>query len=228
MLIDTDDIYAAHDSSPWPAFADLLAGTTLLFLILFAVAPVLVREQTKQAKENTFRELSAGLAPDAMSGKRYEVDTIGDYLLIRIPEKATFPKNAFAISSFQQEGRAILREVATRIRAKHLLTLIDQIQVVGHTSSDSDGTDVGNWQLSSERATSVAMILIYSLGLPACQVTALGRGRFYPVDPDRARQSSLPNPADRRIELEIRPAVSDDENQKAQSARCVEHPGKPR
>lgn len=221
----SEDDLGVHDTSPWPAFADLLAATTLLFLILFAVValPALVRNRSAVMKESTLRALRIALAPDSNAAHRFSVDTIGDYLLVRIPEKATFPRDSSSISSFQPAGRAILEEVAGRIKQRGLDSAIDQIQVVGHTSSEGD--DAHNWQLSSSRATSVALILINDFGLSACRVTALGRGRFYPVDPVQARQSSAANPADRRIELEIRPVVKGDKVQQEQRARCVDRKG---
>ena len=225
ILSDGVDDSAVHDVSPWPAFADLLAATTMLFLILFAVValPALVRERATSARRTTLTLLQRALSPDTLRGRRYAVDTIGDYLLVRIPEKATFPKDASSIASFQPEGRAILQEVADKIRSGGLMEEIDQIQVVGHTSSEGD--DAYNWQLSASRATSVALILINELQLSACRVTALGRGRFYPVDPSRARQAGHPNPADRRIELQIRPVVVGDKLQQEQREHCVETPG---
>lgn len=227
MYSDAGDALGGHDTSPWPAFADLLAATTLLFLILFAVValPALQRGKSAQAKATTLRDLSDALTPEANRTKKFQVATVGDYLLIRIPEKATFPQGLSSISSFQPEGLAILRLIAARIRSERLLDKIDQIQVVGNTSSE--GGDARNWQLSSSRATSVALILIDSLGIPACRVTALGRGRYYPVNPALARTTTIENPADRRIELEIRPVVEGDVLQKAQRDRCVEHPGRP-
>lgn len=226
MLVDSTDTIGAHDSSPWPAFADLLSATTLLFLILFAVValPALLHDRATRAKQNTLHQLWSVLA-DSSALRSFSVDTVGDYLLVRIPEKATFPQDASDISTFQPEGFAILRDVANRIRRDSLLGSIDQIQVVGHTSSE--GSDAYNWRLSSLRATTVAMILIDSLGLPPCQVTALGRARYYPVDPKRAHATAKPNPADRRIELEIRPAVTGDALQRARHDQCVANPGKP-
>src|SRR5690349_20155922 len=117
MLLDSFDTIDAHDSSPWPAFADLLSATTLLFLILFAVValPALLHDRANRAKQNTLHHLWTALA-DSSSKRSFAVDSVGDYLLVRIPEKATFPRDASDISTFQPEGFAILRDVAARIR----------------------------------------------------------------------------------------------------------------
>lgn len=213
----------AGGGGPWPAFADLLAATSLLFLILFAVValPAIMRNRSANAKENTLRVLYQDLQPN--SGAKYQVSRVGDYLLIRIPESATFPKDSYSLSAMREDGKRILDHFAQRIESQSLLDSIDQIQVVGHTSSE--GSDSTNWRLSSQRAATVALYLIQHDGLPACRVTALGRGRYYPVNPDLARRTTIPQPADRRIELEIRPVVVGDSTQQAQRDRCVERPG---
>jgi hypothetical protein len=54
-----------------------------------------------------------------------------------------------------------------------------------------------------------------------CKVTALGRGRYYPTDAKRAHASSIPDPRDRRIEVEIRPVVLGDSAQAERRRDCV-------
>jgi hypothetical protein len=52
----------------------------------------------------------------------------------------------------------------------------------------------------------------------------MGRSRYYPVDPAAAAASPVVAPADRRIELEIRPELPGDSVQRLRRAACVERP----
>jgi outer membrane protein OmpA-like peptidoglycan-associated protein len=210
--------FEPEEHSPWPAFADLLAATSLLFLILFAATTVPAIGRNR-ARESTLARIDSALT---RTGQRHRVKVSrpGDYLLLRIEGDATFPQRRSELADLRPEGRQILREFGEYVRSDSgLIGAIDQIEVVGHTSRE--GADSTNWRLSSSRAASVALFLIDSVHIPPCQVTALGRSRYYPSDPERARASAEPNPADRRIELEIRPRIPGDVEQQRQRGRCV-------
>jgi outer membrane protein OmpA-like peptidoglycan-associated protein len=123
----------------------------------------------------------------------------------------------------EPQGRQILSGIAKRVRENGLTGKIDQIEVVGHTSSEGD--DARNWTLSAQRAVTVALYLIQHDSLSPCQVSALGRGRYYPVNPQLAQVERSIRPEDRRIELEITPLVKDS-TQALRRAGCVPEPGK--
>lgn len=214
------DLHDEAAGGPWPAFADLLGATTLLFLILFAAVavPAMRRAGAHDARENTLETLEQKLRG---TGERRNVEVlrVGDYLLVRIQGDATFNLNRFELSQLKPEGKQILRDLGTSLRRDSLLDLIDQVQVVGHTSSE--GSEERNWILSSSRAATVSLFLIDSVAISPCQVSALGRSRYYPVDPEAARGSGLVNEGDRRIELEIRPKVLGDTVQERRRSNCV-------
>lgn len=219
---DHDDLTSDGGASPWPAFADLLAASTLLFLILFAViaVPALGKVRDAEMRRSTIQRIDSTLR-----ASQFDVEPVGDYLLVTIGSDATFPHDKYEIADMKPEGKAVLRRLADTLRAYALLDSIDQVQVVGHTSSE--GSDEHNWRLSSERAASIALFFIGETGLPACKVTALGRGPFYPVNPDMARREARVMPEDRRIELEIRPVIVGDSAQVARRSHCVEKRGVP-
>jgi outer membrane protein OmpA-like peptidoglycan-associated protein len=212
------------EGGPWPAFADLLAATTLLFLILFAAlaVPAMQRAGQADAAESNLARIDS-LLSRAAADRRVTVQRVGDYVLVRITEDATFPRNEHALARLKPEGKAILHDFGRFLRAEGLLDDIDQVQVVGHSSSE--GTEERNWVLSASRAATVALFLIDSAGVPACRVSALGRSRYYPVAPQRTRAGGVVNPADRRIELEIRPQLPGDTVQRRQRSACVESRG---
>lgn len=207
------------DGGPWPAFADLLAATTLLFLILFAAlaVPAIQRAHLADAQASNLARIDSVLTRAAE--RRVSVQRVGDYVLVRIAEDATFPKNEHALVRMKPEGKKILHDFG-RFLSGGLVDEIDQVQVVGHTSSE--GSEERNWELSAARAATVALFLIDSAGVPACRVSALGRSHYYPVRPDRARAGAAADPADRRIELEIRPQLPGDTVQRRRRDACVE------
>ena len=215
------DQQESDSGGPWPAFADLLAATTLLFLILFAAVAVPALEDAgeAEAQRNTLHAIEQRIREVEKQDTSIRVARVGDYLLVRIKGEATFPQNRFELSELKSEGRDILRKIGSVLQRDELLESVDQIQVVGHTSVE--GSDERNWILSASRAASVSLFLIDSVQVPACRVSALGRSRHYPVDPERARQGAV-NPGDRRIELEIRPIVVSDSAQRTRRERCVD------
>jgi outer membrane protein OmpA-like peptidoglycan-associated protein len=215
------DLHDEAGGGPWPAFADLLGATTLLFLILFAAVavPAIRRAGAADARENTLKTLQQQLELRADSSY-VDVLRVGDYLLVRIEGDATFPLNRFELVQLKPEGKQILRDLGTSLRSDTLLSLIDQVQVVGHTSSE--GSEERNWILSASRAATVSLFLIDSVHISPCQVSALGRSRYYPVDPKAAQDTRRIFEGDRRIELEIRPVVLGDTVQEGRRKNCVE------
>src|SRR4051812_32209009 len=212
------DSFADESSgNPWPALSDLLAATTLIFLVLFAViaVPALRARGQVAQRENTLDSIEAAVKRDL-----FEVRRVGDYLLLTIKGDAVFPRDDYDLGTLKPEGRNQLARLAATLSRDSVVRKIDQIQIVGHTSRE--GTDEHNLRLSSQRAATVALFLIDEAKLPACRVTALGRGPFYPVDPVRARTYSTPNPLDRRIEIEIRPLVVGDTAQDRRRKECVD------
>lgn len=211
------DAFAVEADNPWPALSDLLAATTLIFLVLFAViaVPALQAKGRMAQVNNTLDYVEASIRKDS-----FDVRRVGDYLLVTIKGDAVFPRDDFDLRTLRPEGRAQLRRFAGTLGRDTVFRTIDQIQIVGHTSRE--GGDEHNLRLSSERAATVAFFLIGEANLPACEVTALGRGPFYPLDPAAVRRGSDPNPMDRRIEIEIRPRVVGDTAQQRRRNGCVD------
>lgn len=203
--------------NPWPALSDLLAATTLIFLVLFAViaVPALQARSRVAQISNTLDVVENSIKRDS-----FEVRRVGDYLLVTIKGDAVFPKDDFDLKALKPEGLVQLRRLASTLQRDDVAAKIDQIQIVGHTSREGD--DEHNLRLSSQRAATVALFLVREASLSACEVTALGRGPFFPLDPVRARGNPMPNPLDRRIEIEIRPLVKSDSAQAVRRLGCVD------
>jgi outer membrane protein OmpA-like peptidoglycan-associated protein len=220
-LYGHDALDGGDGGGPWPALSDLLAATTLLFCVLFAVTVVPAIRTRRQLGE--LRNSLDSLYTDLGNSQGFRVERVGDYLRVTIGGDVVFPRSSSELQDMSPAGRAKLAGLARTLTRPATLRRIDQIQIVGHTSSE--GSDERNWRLSSERAGTVALFLVGPGRLPVCKVTALGRGRFYPTDPARAHASATPNPGDRRIELEIRPVVLGDSAQARRRRDCVERVG---
>jgi outer membrane protein OmpA-like peptidoglycan-associated protein len=200
--------------SVWPAFADLLAATTLLFLVLFAVVALPALIQAKEAgNEKLLLEDVRRQLESLAKNHRVTVESGNGYIIVRIADDATFPIREYTLDQLRPEGRRILADFAATVgRDTALMRKIEQIQIVGHTSGE--GEDEYNWRLSAQRAVSVSSYLI-SKGLSACKVTALGRGRYYPID-------TIVETKNRRIELEIHPIIPSTATKASSRQRCVE------
>lgn len=215
------DLESGSADNPWPAFADLLAASTLLFLILFAVVAI---PSLRKGVEGERREQALGVIVRNLEinfdSSKAKVTRVGDYVLVTIAEDATFPANRFELEMLKREGKDVLQQFGRTLRAPELMGNIDQIQVVGHTSRE--GSAKTNWNLSAARAATVALFLIDSVEVNPCQISALGRSKYYPVNPERARAQGTIEPSDRRIELEIHPIVIRDKTQERRRASCVD------
>lgn len=213
-----DELSAEEGAGPWPAFADLMSATTLLFLVLFAVIAIPAINAAGKSHET---QTTLTTLDTLLSNSKFAVRKPGDYLIITIGGSDTFPQKRWELESLTPQTLATLHRLAGILKVS--LPKIDQIHVVGHTSSE--GSDEFNLRLSSSRAGTVALYFINHEGLSACKVTALGRGRYYPVDATMAHSTNTPSALDRRIEIEIRPLVIGDTAQASQRKRCVEKPG---
>lgn len=218
-----------EDSGPWPALADLLAATALIFLVLFAAIaiPAIKRKAELEGLRTSIDTLEVRLRAAAGADRGVSVRRVGDYLLVQIPESATFRQREYELAQLQQHGKNILRELGDTIRHldagarnQRTLGLIDQVHVVGHASAE--GGEEFNWRISAARAATIALFLTDSVRLPPCMVSALGRSHYYPVSPDSQRRRRTEDARDRRIELEIRPQLPDDEDQaRRRTEECV-------
>jgi len=93
------------------------------------------------------------------------------------------------------EGVAKLDRLASKLRK--LSINVTEVRVYGHT--DSDGSVDYNVKLSQRRAEMVKQQLI-ARGIPETLITAIGRGKTYPVADNATVEGRAMN---RRVEIEI-------------------------
>lgn len=96
-------------------------------------------------------------------------------------------------------GKAAIQKVAEALKTETDF----EITVEGHT--DSDGSPVTNWSLSTKRALAVVNVMVDSGVMPQ-KVTAAGRGQFIPVAPN---DSVLNKAKNRRTEIILEPNFSE-------------------
>jgi len=203
----------------WPAFADLLAASTLIFLVFFATIAIPALRRAKALEDQVIAQarIVNGVQKwirDSGHEQVLRASRVGSYVLVEITGNATFPQDQYELSRLAEQGKQILRDFGAYL-SQAVLDTVDQIQVVGHASSE--GSPVLNWRLSSNRAATVALFLIDTVGIDPCKVSALGRSYYYPKDPARAVPGEA---ADRRIELEIHPTVKGDVEQETRRNAC--------
>ncbi|KAJ54679.1 membrane protein [Actibacterium mucosum KCTC 23349] len=132
------------------------------------------------------RELQASL------GNQVVVRRVGDELIVTMPQDILFAFDSAQVSPGLTSDLKIL--------AASLNNYADTtVEVIGHT--DSDGEAGYNQRLSSERAQSVASILI-SEGVAPNRIRAFGRGEDEPVATNQTAEGRAQN---RRVDIVIRP-----------------------
>jgi chemotaxis protein MotB len=117
-------------------------------------------------------------------------------LYVSLSQKLLFASGSKTIDKRGKEALAKLAEVLNKNTDTRIL-------IEGHT--DSDGDDLPNWSLSTERAVSVVSELTRN-GVDPKRVTAAGRGEHIPVAPNITNDGKAKN---RRTEIILSPDLSE-------------------
>lgn len=155
--------------------------------IIGGIAGAAIGGAIGQSMAQQERELDQQLA-----GSGARVTNTGNALRVILPEDVTFPTGSAVVNA---GFRPALRDVARSLRAHPYST----VQVVGHT--DNVGTAAFNRQLSLDRASAVARILVAE-GVNGGRVTYAGRGLSEPIATNGTAQGRAMN---RRVEIVITP-----------------------
>lgn len=192
-LVETE----THDT--WPAFVDLFAATSLLFITLIGVF-VYVAVVKQSELETTRRQIARRLAEVSQQGQLFGVDsTDPQFVRIVLRERATFPQGRFQWTTLRDSGKTALKEIGEALKDEELRGLYREIRVLGHTDRvPFDNVGFTNWELSAARAAVVARYLVNWVQVDPCRVSATGRGPYFPVDTNDLE-------ANRRIEIQIVP-----------------------
>ncbi|EDL52009.1 flagellar motor protein MotB [Vibrio mediterranei AK1] len=123
-----------------------------------------------------------------------EVDNLGQQLVIRIQEKGAFPEGS---AFLQPKFRPLVRQVADLVK-----DIPGQVRVSGHTDNLPLDSELyrSNWDLSSQRAVSVAQEMEKVKGFSHQRLRVLGVADTEPLGPNDTERQRARN---RRVEISI-------------------------
>lgn len=198
----------AGETGPWPAFVDLFAATALILLVFFVViAARYVEEQGVAVRMGQLLNALDSVQQRSPHGGFTVQEQKPDVLII-LEEKVTFRTNEWTLL---EPAKETLGRVHGIIHSKQFGGLIREIEIVGH--ADRRGSPALNWQLSTNRAMTVARYFIETLHDDPCIIVPSGRGAFFPRNPTILPDTLAPAKrdsvyaSDRRIEVLLHPTV---------------------
>ncbi|MGR5177955.1 flagellar motor protein MotB [Vibrio parahaemolyticus] len=123
-----------------------------------------------------------------------EVENLGQQLVIRIQEKGAFPEGS---AFLQPKFRPLVRQVADLVK-----DIPGQVRVSGHTDNLPLDSELyrSNWDLSSQRAVSVAQEMEKVKGFSHQRLRVLGVADTEPLGPNDTERQRARN---RRVEISI-------------------------
>jgi flagellar motor protein MotB len=210
------DDYGADDLADdgvfhvWPAFVDLLAATSLLFISLVAAFIFVSNTEIGEAITQR-RQLIRALKSVGGADSLYAIRDDAQFVRITVQADATFPFTEWRLKSLRPAGKQALDSIGGILKRESIESLYRQVRILGHTDQvpfvDNSSS---NWELSAARAAVVARYLVDSAGLNPCKVSAAGMGPYYPLLLQDSSQRGLPYrqrmERNRRIEIEVVPA----------------------
>jgi len=210
------DDYGADDQAEagvfhvWPAFVDLLAATSLLFISLVAAFIFVSNSEIGEAITQR-RQLIRALKSVGGADSLYSIRDDAQFVRITVQADATFPSKEWRLDSLRAEGKLALDSIGGILKRQAIDSLYRQVRVLGHTDQEPFADKrTSNWELSAARAAVVARYLVDSGGLNPCKVSAAGMGPYYPLSLQDPSVRGLPYrqrmERNRRIEIEVVPA----------------------
>lgn len=188
----------------WPAFGDLMAclfGLFVLFFTWMIVSQVVLTvdlDHERETREQTEAKLSAlqGALAGALAGPVNSglITLIEDRIGIR--GSVLFETNR---ANLRTEGQKLIKELAPPL-SLYLKEREIALMISGFTDNraiSGNGEFTDNWELSAQRALTVARALI-DAGVPAEQVITAGFGEHHPIAPNDSDANMALN---RRVEI---------------------------
>lgn len=167
-----------------------------------AVAKVSKEKEDEIAKlARTHDEMVESMKKEIAAGE-IAVTRIADRLSVKIVDRILFPSGEASIG---EPGRKVLERVG-----KVLAGATDKtIRIEGHSDNVPIGKSLqaryaSNWELSAERATTVARFMQETTNLEPAAFEAVGLGEYHPVADNRSNKGRSQN---RRIEIVLYPRV---------------------
>ena len=147
------------------------------------------KSDLEQAKQKILQALIAKHMQDKV---RFQLDERGLVVTV-VTDDVLF---ALGSATLRPEGSAVLDAIAPALQA-----LPNQVTVEGHTDDLPVAGRTSNWELSTERATSVLRYLLDRHAVPAKRLAAAGYADQRPLTPNT---SAAARSANRRVEVIVR------------------------
>lgn len=195
-----------QETTYWTVLADVM--TSMFFLVILYV----LIQHLRTFSESAINEQLAKDQREVYSALKSEIDPrFRDRIVIDSlapdRQKLTFSSDVLfspCKSNLTAEGRSLL--VAVGRILKNRQPYLEAIQVEGHTDRRPTGSYgcnyLTNWELSSERATTVVRLMADSSQIVGPKLSAIGRGQFHPVS-DATGDDSASYARNRRIEITL-------------------------
>ncbi|OOE63400.1 flagellar motor protein MotB [Salinivibrio kushneri] len=167
------------------------------------VASQLEQQRMQQQLEQLQKALMQALQREIDEGA-VEVENLGQQLVIRIREKGAFPQNS---AFLQPKFRPMVRQIAQLVK-----DVPGEIKVSGHTDSTPLESELyrSNWDLSAQRAVSVALEMEKVPGFNHLRMKVEGLADTKPRAPNNSPENRASN---RRVEIAViqgKPTFSDE------------------
>ena len=161
-------------------------------------------QDAKKAQEqsNTLAKALAEQMKDQIQDGAIEIEALGQQIIIRIREKASFPAGS---AFLQPQFWPVIRKVATLLK-----DVPGEITISGHTDNVATEDELfqSNWELSSQRAVAVAHQMLKVPGFDQGRLVVQGMADSQPLVPNTTPENRRMN---RRVEIAImqgKPTVS--------------------
>lgn len=180
------------------------------------VAKVSKEKEAEMAKlARTHDDMVESMKKEIAAGE-ISITRIADRLSVKIVDRILFPSGEAAIG---EPGRKVLERVGKVLANAKEKT----IRIEGHTDNVPIGKPLqvryaSNWELSAERATTVARFLHESTGIEPAVFEAVGLGEYHPIADNRTNKGRSQN---RRIEIVLYPRVRSIAKELPKSAASV-------
>ena len=157
-----------------------------------------IEARLQQIMEKRYRELKQVLQR-AMANERVELKQTDERIMIRIEEKGSFPSGSARVTWDFQELLLRIGQVLANMPGK--------LRIEGHTDNVPirSGRYDSNWNLSADRAASVANVLIEGAGVDPRRVRIQGYAATEPRKPNNSAENRALN---RRVEIIINLSAS--------------------
>lgn len=135
-------------------------------------------------------------------GKGLTVEQRDGKVYVSMENKLLFNSGSWAVGT---EGRRAVQQLGTVLASNPDIAVL----IEGHTDNvpyQGNGQIVGNWDLSTKRATAIVSILRENASINAENLTAAGRGEFAPIATNDTPEGKAKN---RRIEVILTPKLDE-------------------